>query len=505
VPLRPAAPSARAAVEPRGTGKRPVPEPEGKGHLTRAPRPGSPGEPKYFNLAAVLAGGAVAFCTASVLNGLCNLIRRSAGGVGQDFCVSFAGATFAGFFAAAVANHYKIRHSLFAGLATAAFLIPGFLLLLLFAAIGLVTRWGELTVFLLGSCVWLAVTVPAAVLGGCLDQWLTWSVRWLNPQRQWTYVTSKGVRIKALAPWKHPVLACLWVVIGTGFIGTSWLHVFSTGVGMVFNSIVIGLVCLVLARKRSGKSVDELLGDDPRTPVIYLRSFADDGRKMREGIWYQFFQSLYALIARTVEQRLARAVRKYGPFIAIGRPGEDLPELGAARMYVSDNDWQEVVTDFLTRPGATVLFQVGETPGLRWELQAVSRHVPPARVLLIVPFPLMSFLVPFSLPTMRRRRAQRYAAFCQWGQGVWPGRLPDQIGDAFFIYFEAKPAWTARALDRRQAVPYHHPLSAALKVLRKDKTFGWWIFSVYTKVFLYAFIPIIALLILGALIALFAR
>src|SRR5436305_1611609 len=36
---------------------------------------------------------------------------------------------------------------------------------------------------------------------------------------------------------------------------------------------------------------------------------------------------------------------KVGPVIAIGRPGEELAEPGAARMYVGDDDWQVMVTD----------------------------------------------------------------------------------------------------------------------------------------------------------------
>ena len=33
----------------------------------------------------------------------------------------------------------------------------------------------------------------------------------------------------------------------------------------------------------------------------------------------------------------------YGPFLAIGEPNEGLPQLGAARAYLSDDKWQEQV------------------------------------------------------------------------------------------------------------------------------------------------------------------
>jgi hypothetical protein len=33
------------------------------------------------------------------------------------------------------------------------------------------------------------------------------------------------------------------------------------------------------------------------------------------------------------------------PVIAVGKPGETLPELGAARMYVGHEDWQRTLLE----------------------------------------------------------------------------------------------------------------------------------------------------------------
>ena len=53
---------------------------------------------------------------------------------------------------------------------------------------------------------------------------------------------------------------------------------------------------------------------------------------------------------RTPEEELAGILRCFGPFVAIGRPGEEVSEIGAARMYVEDDDWEVVVSDLLNRP-----------------------------------------------------------------------------------------------------------------------------------------------------------
>ena len=47
----------------------------------------------------------------------------------------------------------------------------------------------------------------------------------------------------------------------------------------------------------------------------------------------------------TEEEQLAKVVAEIGSFIAIGRPGENLPTLGAIRLYTGDADWQESVLD----------------------------------------------------------------------------------------------------------------------------------------------------------------
>ena len=48
---------------------------------------------------------------------------------------------------------------------------------------------------------------------------------------------------------------------------------------------------------------------------------------------------------RTPEQELADILEHVGPVVAVGKPGEPLPELGAARLYVSHDEWQGKVHD----------------------------------------------------------------------------------------------------------------------------------------------------------------
>jgi hypothetical protein len=102
--------------------------------------------------------------------------------------------------------------------------------------------------------------------------------------------------------------------------------------------------------------------------VLYLRSFKDDAL-LQFGGW---------------EEQFATALQAIGPVVAIGRPGESLPPLGAARTYVSGEDWQQVVAEWLPR-AALVVVRLGETDGVWWEVEQAAARVPPERLLLLVP------------------------------------------------------------------------------------------------------------------------
>ena len=114
----------------------------------------------------------------------------------------------------------------------------------------------------------------------------------------------------------------------------------------------------------------EMLTTDSRAPILYLRSFNDDG-----------VPDLTAQIipwspTQTVEMRVTQALGDLGPVVSIGRPGEKLPELGAFRFYVSDAEWKDAVLYFIKCSSAVVIV-VGRTTGVSWEIRTALDAVPP--------------------------------------------------------------------------------------------------------------------------------
>ena len=136
-------------------------------------------------------------------------------------------------------------------------------------------------------------------------------------------------------------------------------------------------------------SADRVLLRDTRPPILYLRSFTEDCRlaanhnPLRVGHVFtvSFWRDRRKL---SFEEVLCRGLQRVGPVIAIGRPREQLPLLGAAREYVSDGEWQDEVR-LLLRTARFTCLVVGETFSLGWECNEVIRLAGPQSLLLVLP------------------------------------------------------------------------------------------------------------------------
>lgn len=81
-----------------------------------------------------------------------------------------------------------------------------------------------------------------------------------------------------------------------------------------------------------------------------------------------FGRAAVVLGMQTEEEQLAEVMDQVGPFLAVGKPGESLPEVGAARIYVGDDEWQHRVSELMSQARLVVL-RAGETANLWWEVK----------------------------------------------------------------------------------------------------------------------------------------
>jgi hypothetical protein len=203
----------------------------------------------------------------------------------------------------------------------------------------------------------------------------------------------------------------------------------SVAVGLLYMACCLkGIALITHARKLRTVNADELLATDPRPPVLYLRSFRDDGP---DAITKALYTS--GLLLPSPEERIAIAMHSIGPFVATGRPGERLPELGATRLYVNDDAWHQNIEDLLKRSQLVVL-RAGKTPGFWWEVEQVMRTVDLKRVLF--------FFGPYA--------EQLYRDFRDRAGSIFPCALPERIGKAQFLYLEQiAEGWTPRTITLR--------------------------------------------------------
>jgi hypothetical protein len=157
----------------------------------------------------------------------------------------------------------------------------------------------------------------------------------------------------------------------------------------VFVILVLGPLLYVVSklvnegRRAMQRDARLVLRDDPRPPVVYLRSFIHDASRQNPTRKVRGSAGLTLTVYSPPRQELhlTRAFRRVGPVVAIGQPGEYLPDLGAHRLYVDDAWWKSEILR-LVQSARVVIIRIGPTLGTYWEFLNVFRCVPRDRIIL---------------------------------------------------------------------------------------------------------------------------
>ena len=126
----------------------------------------------------------------------------------------------------------------------------------------------------------------------------------------------------------------------------------------------------------------EVLLADPRRPMLLLRSFRDDDAEIVAGVDEKGHVSTGRL-----EEAIGPPFSPYGPLVAIGKPGEPLPQFGAARGYFGDADWKGVIARWMDE-SVFLLVIPGLTKGLGWELERIAARGHGHKMLVMMPPPI---------------------------------------------------------------------------------------------------------------------
>ena len=122
------------------------------------------------------------------------------------------------------------------------------------------------------------------------------------------------------------------------------------------------------ARRAAVRAAEDLLNEDERPPILFLRDFDDD----QVSLGQRSMPAWSRVVDPGVElANLEDVMQRYatlGPLVAIGRPEDVRPPIGVARRYVRSGDWQSVVLSLMD--GArVVVVGTSDSPGLVWEIE----------------------------------------------------------------------------------------------------------------------------------------
>ena len=181
--------------------------------------------------------------------------------------------------------------------------------------------------------------------------------------------------------------AAIYIVFGIVIVVIGLPLIFALRLGGALLGPAVMLVVAAMyamftrARRVLQPSADVAQQDDPRPPVLFLRSFQDDRYKLMERVRVAGVPINQPL---RMEEALAVRFHDFGPFLAVGEPGEGLPQLGAARAYLSDDQWQAAVVNWI-RGSRLIAMLCGPTHWIHWEMQNIIRFKRLDRVLLLLP------------------------------------------------------------------------------------------------------------------------
>lgn len=124
-----------------------------------------------------------------------------------------------------------------------------------------------------------------------------------------------------------------------------------------------------LGRLTSRQSLEKQVGRDPRPPILFLRAFKDDQATLpRGGILHRLLRVEFG--RRRLDHVLVEEFSRFGPVVALGRPGQRMLPFGAARIYVQHDGWQAKVLELAER-SAHIVLVADDGAGVEWEIETM--------------------------------------------------------------------------------------------------------------------------------------
>jgi hypothetical protein len=259
------------------------------------------------------------------------------------------------------------------------------------------------------------------------------------------------------APFAFPVVILIEGAAGYFlyfFAGQEWMSRNAATLTALFMGSIICLVAMMIVaiwkfpktidrELRHGIQTAKLSALIPLQPILLLRSFIDDELKSKG-------EGLGRVVRNRIEERIVQAAEGVAPVVALGRPGEDLPYVGAHRFYVVDEDWQAAVIFLLPRCRYVIIVY---NPGtnVQWEVRQAFEKTPLERLIVILPMPERGFRFLNRLSRTGRENQQRLEHASEIFRSYTGHPLPDLSKRTEIVVFKnGEPVF----LERRRSTSF---------------------------------------------------
>lgn len=152
----------------------------------------------------------------------------------------------------------------------------------------------------------------------------------------------------------------------------------------VYYILVLGRWATKAVRRLLSRSLEEVQALDPRPPILFLRSFADDQVALtpRRFDFKQWFLDETSR-SMNLDYLILQEGTEVGPTVALGKPGDPAPPYGVARGYFEHNDWKKAVSN-LCQQAKGIILVLDTTEGVAWEIELLlaQSYLPKTLVLL---------------------------------------------------------------------------------------------------------------------------
>jgi hypothetical protein len=161
----------------------------------------------------------------------------------------------------------------------------------------------------------------------------------------------------------------------------------------IFTGVItlVGIYIYRWGQKLMQPTLAEALKEDDRAPIAFFRAFRGEKKSAAHQALLVVTSLLHGSpfhdsLVRNLEEHLDPIARYIGPLVAIGRPNDTIAQLGATRIYCSNEQWKNIVLNLLqtSRIAIFIIKDFAPTNATFWELTQARLYLKEESIFVIV-------------------------------------------------------------------------------------------------------------------------